>query len=188
MNRRLFTFVAVLALLPALAHASGGAAQASNPWMDIVFKFINFAGLLAILYYALRKSVPQALRDRRESVARELTAALEAKEAAEAKLADYQKRVADLESEAAQLRKDFNAEGELQKAAIIRDAEAAAENIRKNAAAAGEREARRITDELRSEAVRQALALAEEILKKSYSAADQKKAMEETIKKIEGLH
>lgn len=187
MNRRLILAVAAAAI-PAIAFASGDAAHASNPWMDIVFKFINFAGLLAILYYALRKAVPQALKDRRDSIANELTAALEAKEAAEAKLSDYQKRVVNLEQEVAKMRDDFRAEGEAQKAAILRDAEIAAENIRKNAAAAGEREARRIADELRTEAVRQALALAEEILQKTYSAADQKKALEETIKKIEGLH
>lgn len=186
MNRRLIAAVALVAA-PAIALASGGAAPA-NPWLDIVFKFVNFAGLIAILYFALRKMVPQQLKDRREGIARELNAALEAKEAAEAKLADYQRRVSELEKEAARMREDFKAEGEAQKAAIIRDAGIAAENIRKNAAAAGEREARRISDELRTEAVRQALALAEEILKKSYGADDQKNALEQTIKKIEGLH
>ena len=188
MNRRIVKFAALIALAaPAVALASGGAAPA-NPWLDIVYKFINFAGLIAILYYALRKTIPAALKDRRDTIARELTAALEAKDAAEAKLTEFQKKVADLEAETARLREEFKSEGEAQKAAILRDAEAAADSIKKNAAAAGEREVRRISEELRSEAVRQALALAEEILKKSYSAEDQKRALEQTIKKIEGLH
>lgn len=174
--------------VPALSLAAGGGADHGNPWLDIVFKFVNFAGLIAILYFALRKTIPQALKDRRDSIATELIAALEAKDAAEAKLAEYRAQVADLEKETERLKADFKAEGEVQKQAIIRDAEAAAENIRKNAAAAGDREIRRVTDELKDEAVRQALALAEEILKKSYGADDQKRALEQTIKKIEGLH
>jgi len=178
--------VATALLLPVAAYASGGGSE--HPWLDIVYKFINFGGLIAILYYALRKTVPQMLKDRRESISRELAAALEAKAYAEEKLADYRKRVADFELEAAKLKEEFLAEGEAQKQAILRDAEIAAENIRKNAQAAGEREYRRISDELRTEAVRQALVLAEEILKKGYSAEDQKKALELTIKKIEGLH
>lgn len=175
-----------LVLAPAVALAAGAGSE--HPWQDIIFKFVNFAGLIAILYYALRKSLPQALKDRREAIAKELTVALEAKEAAEAKLLDYQKRVADLEKEAAALREEFKAEGEAQKAAILRDAATAAESIARNAAAAGDREVRRLSEELRTEAVRQALMLAEEILKKGYSEADQKKALELTIKKIEGLH
>lgn len=178
--------VASVALVPVAALAAGGGT--ANPWLDIVLKFVNFAILIGILYYALRKSIPQMLKDRRSSIAQELAGALEAKEAAEAKLADYQKRVADLEQETARLKEEFKAEGEAQKQAILRDAEKAAESIRKNAEAAGEREANRIIDELRTDAVRQALALAEEILKKSYGAADQKAALEETIKRIEGLH
>ncbi len=187
MNRKTALSAAALILVPALAIASE-AGGARSPWLDIVFKFINFAGLIAILYYALRKAVPQALKDRRDEIARELTAALEAKEAAEAKLGDYEKKVAEFKTEAARLAEEFRSEGEAQKAAIIRDAEAAAQNIRKNAEAAGDREVRRITEELRSEAVLGALRLAEETLKKQYGSEDQKKALELTIKKIEGLH
>lgn len=186
--KKTFALTLVLAaLVPVAVHASGGAVS-EHPWLDIVFKFINFAGLIAILYFALRKTVPQALKDRSEGIARELIQALEAKEAAEAKLADYEARVANLEREAVKLKEEFKAEGEAQKARIIKDAELAAETIRRNAEAAGEREIRRITEELRSEAVSEALRLAEEILKKSYGAEDQKKALELTIKKIEGLH
>lgn len=187
MKKKIALALMMSAALPLTVYASGGAVS-EHPWLDLVFKFINFAGLLAILYFALRKTVPQALKDRSESVARDLIHALEAKEAAEAKLAEYEARVANLEREAAKLKEEFKAEGEAQKIKIIKDAEQASETIKKNAEAAGEREVRRITEELRSEAVREALRLAEEILKKSYSAEDQKQALELTIKKIEGLH
>lgn len=180
----------LLALVPALALASGGeaAAHASNPWVDIALKFVNFLGLLAIFYFSLRKLVPQALKDRKEKIERDLIEAREAQAAAEAMLADYQKRVANLETEIQALKDNFKSEGEAQKRRLVEEAHAAAEALKKNAVAAGDREARRVIDELKEDAVRQALALAEETLRKAYAADDQQKALSQTISKIEGMH
>jgi F-type H+-transporting ATPase subunit b len=180
---------ALCTLLPLAALASGGAAAgASNPWLDIVFKFINFAMLLGIIYYALRKSLPQQLRDRKEGIARELQDALAAKDAAESKLADFQQRVANLEAEISKMKEDFKSEGELQKKRLGEEAILAADHIRKNAVAAGDREVKRVTEELKGDAARLALEIAEQILTKAYAAEDQKKALAQTIAKIEGMH
>jgi len=179
---------ALMVALPALALASSGGEGHANPWLDIALKFVNFFGLIAILYFALRKSVPTALKSRRDSIAKELRSALEAKEAAEKKLDDYKRKVSHLQDEVAKLKEDYKTEGAKQKERILAEAAEAAEAIRKNAQAAGEREVRRISDELRTEAVAKALELAEQILIKSYGAEDQKKALEQTIGKIKELH
>lgn len=188
MRRRAVTAMTILlALLPVLALASGGG-EAAHPWRDIIFKFINLGVLLGIFYYALRKVVPQALLDRKEGVAKELCEAKKAREDAEARLAEYKQKVANLQSEIAALRADFKAEGELQKKRVLEQAQKSVEAISKNAATVGEREAKMAIDSIREEAVKQALALAEEILAKAYGAEDQKRAIEKTIDKIEGLH
>ena len=178
--------VALTALVPAVALAAGDGS--ANPWFDIALKFVNFGILVGILYYALRKLVPQALKDRRAGIETELKQALEAKDTAEAKLADYKGRVANLEAEIAKIQTDFKAEGETQYKRILEEAEKAAQTIRTNAASAGDREARLAIERIKSEAVEQALALAGEILTKAYGAADQKIAIQKTIEKIEGLH
>lgn len=182
---------ALLLLLPALALAAGGGGgegHEATPWLDVVLKAVNFFALIGILVWALKGIVPQALSNRREGIAKELKEARQAKEDAEAKLDDYKGRVANLEAEIAKLKEDFKAEGELQKQRILEEAAQAVETIKKNAQAAGERETKRATEELKSEAVKLALETAEQILAKAYGAEDQKKALEQTIEKIEGLH
>jgi F-type H+-transporting ATPase subunit b len=138
--------------------------------------------------YLLRKIVPDALRSRRENIERELREAREAKDAADAKLAEYKRKVANLEAEIEKIKADFKGEGELQFKRILAEAEQAAETLRRNAVAAGEREGRQAAEQLRTEAVEQALALATQILAKAYGEADQKTALQKTIEKIEGLH
>ncbi len=185
-----FVLVCVALALPAVALASGGGAEAahSNPWMDLAFKFVNFFILVGILWYVLKGIIPQALRDRKDGIAKELKEALAAKEEAETKLSDFEGKVANLQAEIAEMMENFAVEGANQKKKIIAEAKVAAENIKKNAAAAGEREALRATEELKSEAVRLALEAAQRILAESYSAEDQKRALEQTIEKIEGIH
>lgn len=192
--RRALNMIAVTALtlsIPALVLASGGGgaeAHEATPWLDVVLKTVNFAVLIGILYWALKGMIPQALKDRRDGIATELKEAKQAKVDAEGKLADYQQRVANLEAEIAKLKDDFKAEGEVQKKRILEEATQAVATIHKNAEAAGARETKRATEELRGEAVKLALETAEQILAKAYGAEDQKKALEQTIEKIEGLH
>ncbi|PLX46124.1 MAG: hypothetical protein C0609_01395 [Deltaproteobacteria bacterium] len=180
--------IAALLALPALAAASGGEAGGANPWMDLVLKFVNFAILVAVFIYVLRKPIPQALSERRENIAKELAEAKEAKEEAEAKLAEFKAKVANLEAEAVKIREDFKAEGERQRERIIEQAKKSAETIRANAAKVGEREAKMAAEKLKNEAVAQALALAKELLAKSYGDDDQARSIEQAIDKIEGLH
>lgn len=185
-NRIYAAAAAALLLVPALALASSGGSE--HPWRDVALKFVNFGILVGGFIYLLRKAVPDALRGRRETIERELREAREAKAAADAKLAEYKGRVANLEAEIEKIRTDFKTEGDLQFKRILAEAEQAAETIRRNAAAAGEREGRQAAEQLRTEAVEQALALAAQILAKAYGEADQKTALQKTIEKIEGLH
>lgn len=176
-------------LLPALACAAEhGEAEAGNPWMSLLFKFVNFGILAGALFYFLRKTVSQGLVDRQEKVRLALAEARDAKAAAEAKYREYNEKVARLEEEVKAIHEEFRAEGERQRERIVREAHAAAENIRKQAESAGTNEVKRATDELRGELADMAVRLAEEILTQAYTAQDQKKAVQETIENIEGVH
>ncbi|TLN17835.1 hypothetical protein FDZ71_06110, partial [bacterium] len=70
MRLKALKFTLLVSAIPALAFASGGGA--ANPWLDVAFKFVNFAALLAIFYFSLRKIIPQALADRRDTIAKDL--------------------------------------------------------------------------------------------------------------------
>lgn len=179
----------VLLFAPALAAASeAGGEGGGNPWVALALKFVNFGILAGMLFYFLRKPVAQGLADRRTAIQRELEEALRAKEAAEAKYREFQAKVASLEAEVRQIREDFQAEGERHKSRILAEAEKAAEAIRAHAEAAGANEAKRATDELRAEAGRLAVELAEQLLVKAYTAKDQEQAVKLTIQNIERLN
>ncbi|GAB6062647.1 ATP synthase F0 subunit B [Deferrisoma palaeochoriense] len=175
-------------LAAAAEHAAEGAHEGPNPWVALGMKFVNFGILVAILYFALRKTVPQALRDRRENIRRALEEARKALAEAEAKLKDYKARVANLEQEIAQLRADFEAEGKRQQERILAEAERAAEGIRRQAEASAQNEVKRARDELRAHAAQLAVAMAEEIIRGAYGPEDQKKAVDFTVRRVEGLH
>ncbi len=184
---RLVALVVVLA--PVVAAASEAAGEAGgNPWYDLIMKFVNFAILVGMLFYFLRKPVTQGLADRRANIKRELEEALKAKEAAEAKYKEYKNKVANLEAEVRRIQEDFQVEGERQKDRILAEAEKAAESIRAHAEAAGANEVKRASDELRAEVGRLAVELAEQMLVKAYTAKDQEHAVKLTIKNIEGLN
>lgn len=175
-----------LPLAPALAEAA--VATGRSPLYDLAMKFVNFGILGAILYFALRKTVAQGLVDRRENIRRALEDAKVAKEIAEAKYQEYKQKVANLEAETRQLQEDFRAEGERQRERILTEARLAAESLGRQAELATNNEVKRAKDELRAEAAALALALAEELLAKAYTAEDQQKAVELTIQSVGRVH
>lgn len=186
LSKTAFTTACLLAL-PALASAAAGG-SGRDPWTDLGLKFVNFAILVGMLFYFLRKPVRQALADRHENVRKALEDARKAKEEAEAKVLEYRQRVANLEREISDIRDQVRAEAERQKDQIMAEAQNAADSIRRQAEAAGTNEVKRAQDILRGEVVDLAMQLAQEILAKGYSAQDQKKAVQRTIENVEGIH
>lgn len=175
-----------LFLLPALALASEEAG--GNPWYDLVMKFVNFGILAGILFYFLRKPVSQALSDRSADIRRELEEARQAKEDAEARYQEYKEKVANLEQEILRIRADFKEEGEKQRQRVLDEATAAVESIRKQAEATGDNEVKRAQQQLRDEVAELAVELAEKLIAKAYTPEDQKKALAQTIDRVERIH
>jgi len=181
-------FTVGLLLLPSLVWAASVGGSARDPWASLGLKFANFAILAGMLYYFLRKPVRQALSDRHQNLRKSLDDARKAKLEAEAKLSEYTRRVANLQQEIDQLRDQVREEAERQKQTIIAEAREAAVAIRRQAEAAGKNEVKRAQDTLRTEAVSLAVQLAQELLAKNYTVADQQQALQMTIKNVEGIH
>lgn len=179
----------LVAAFPVLLSASEAAGEASrNPGTGLLLKFLNFAILIGILFYFLRKPISQGLADRQQNIRRELEEALQAKQAAEAKLLDMKQRVAGLEQEVQRIHQGFQAEGARQREHIADDARLAAQSIRQHAEAAGANEVKRALDELRSEVAQLSLQLAAQKLAKAYTPEDQKKAFRAMAQAIEESH
>jgi len=90
----------------AAAHENpAGEAEASSGWSGTIAKTVNFAALAALLVYFLRTPFVGYLRDRGETIRKDLTDAAALRQAAERQLADVRQRLSALPAELDALRK-----------------------------------------------------------------------------------
>jgi len=90
--------------------------------------FINFAVIVAVIFWAARKSVPGMLRERNASIQRALEEARAASQEANRRLADIENRLRQLDVEIGQMQASAEKEADAEE---IRIQKAAEEDIRK---------------------------------------------------------
>jgi len=169
------------------AHGGGhgGAAQ----WKDFMWRCIDFAALVLIMVWAVKKAdMKKALTDRQAGIAKALREAEEMKAAAEKKFAEYNARLAQANKEAEELQKVIREDGLAEKARIVAEAKVAAEKIKEQAKVMADQEIVRARTELRNEASRLAVQLAEQTLKSVMRPDDQDRLVGEYLTKVVELH
>ena len=193
---RLKNYVSVIAAfllvvataLPVLASGDGGHADSGAIVTDFIWRCFNFAVTVGILVYFVRKPIKNALAGRREGIATALEEAEQARTDAEAKFAEYDEKLNKAESEIAVIATELKREGELERDRIIVQAKESAEKIRNEAEKTAGFEVAKAKDELKAEATRLAVELAEELLKKNFSTKDESRLLDEYMKKVGELH
>lgn len=167
------------------AHHVDTAAQMK----DLGWRFLNFAVLVGIAVWAIKKAdVKGSLAARRSGIERQLKEAVEAKEAAEAKFAEYSQRLEQANQEIEVISANMRAEGEKEKERIIAEAHEAAARIKAQAETAAAQEVLKAKSELRAEAARLAIELAEQKIRTNIAKDDQDKLVGEYISKVVTLH
>ena len=159
----------------------GGAAQ----MMDLVWRCIDFAVLIVIIVWALKKAnVKGMLANRSEGIAKALSEAEEAKAAAERKFAEYNDKLAQANQEIADIQAAIRKEGQAEKERIVAEAQATAAKILEQAQKAADQEVYKARLELRQEAARLAVQLAEQSLKDKLETNDQNRLVAEYLTKV----
>jgi F-type H+-transporting ATPase subunit b len=169
------------------AHGGGhgGAAQ----WKDFMWRCIDFAALVLILVWAVKKAdMKKALADRQAGIEKSLSEAEEMKASAEKKFAEYSTKLAQANKEAEELQKVIREDGLAEKARIVAEAKVAAEKIKDQAKIMADQEIVRAKTELREEAARLAVQLAEQTLKSAMRPDDQNRLVGEYLTKVVELH
>lgn len=169
------------------AHGNGhgGAAQ----WKDFMWRCIDFAALVLIMVWAVKKAdMKKALADRQAGIDKSLREADEMKAAAEKKFAEYTAKLARANKEAEELQKIIREDGLAEKARIVAEAKVAAEKIKDQAKTMADQEIVRARTELREEASRLAVQLAEQTLKSAMRPDDQDRLVGEYLTKVVDLH
>ena len=167
--------LAVAVALPAIAAGGDGHADSGAIVTDFIWRCFNFAVTVGILVYFVRKPIKNALAGRREGISSALEEAEKARTDAEAKFAEYDEKLNKAESEISVITAELKREGELERDRIIAQAKESAEKIRTEAEKTAGFEVAKAKAELKAEATRLAVELAEELLKKNFSAKEKER-------------
>lgn len=188
-TRRILLALFLLLLLSGLAYASEGHHVDSGALLkDFLWRVMDFAIMAGILVYFLTKPIKKGLSGRREEIEQALDEADRIKREAEAKFAEYDQKLAAANEEIAELSAAIKREGEIEKEKIVASAKELAVKIEQDAEKAAELEVAKARSELQSEAVRLAVELAEELLKKNFTSEDDTRLIDEYMQKVGELH
>jgi len=174
--------------LPVIAAAKGGHADSGAVLTDFIWRCFNFLIMVGILVYFVRKPIKNALVGRREEIVKSLSEAEQAQADAEAKFREYDEKLNKAEAEIVIIAADLKREGELERERIIAQARESAEKIRNEAEKTAGFEIEKARAELKGEATRLAVELAETLLKKNFNAKDESRLLDEYMKKVGELH
>ncbi|MBN2644527.1 MAG: ATP synthase F0 subunit B [Desulfuromonadaceae bacterium] len=164
-------------------HADGGVLM-----KDFLYRVFNFAVTVAILVYFVAKPLKNALAGRRAGIEVALKEAQEAAASAEAKFAEYDRKLTKAEEEIAGIQAAIREEAEAEKQRIIAQAHESAEKIKKEASQAANNEIAKARLTLQQEAAEAAVEVATDILKKNFNREDQSRLVEEYKLKVGELH
>ncbi len=142
-------------------------------YFQLLGQLTNFAIWLVLLYGLLGKFLPKYLADRRASIVDGLEEASRLKAEAEAKLAEYTKRIETMDEELARVRDDMRKAGEGERERLVREAEEKVRRMSEDARFLVDQRMKELREQLTREAIEAAIAAAETVLKERTTAADQ---------------
>jgi F-type H+-transporting ATPase subunit b len=149
------------------------------------FALINFAIFLGVMSKLAWKPLKKFVRDRHDSIAKDLDAAAKLRAEAEATLKQYESKIAGIDAEIDLLLKQIHKEAEHEKARIIALAEADAARLREEAGRQIANEIDAARRELRRGVIEAAVGAADATLKKNIAADDQRKMAERYVADVE---
>jgi F-type H+-transporting ATPase subunit b len=164
-----------------VAAREGGDEVVAEPEIHgwkLLAQLANFGVLVFILIKFGGPAVSKALTARHQQLKADLAAAAEAKTAAEKRLAVQEQRLASLEQEIAGMRAGIKQEAEAEKARLIELAEERARRIQEETKFLLDQQVKQAEADLRREAALMAVDMAEQMVRRSFDANDQKRLVD----------
>ena len=149
------------------------------------FALINFAVFFFIMWRLAARPLADFVRTRHSTIRKDLDEAQAIHREAEARLKEYEHRIAGLDREIDTLLVQVKQEAEAEKARIIAEAEKQAVQLKAEAEAQIQVELRRMRTALKAEAVNAAIAAAEQILATRVTPDDQGRLADRFVQEIE---
>jgi F-type H+-transporting ATPase subunit b len=149
---------------------------------------LSFGVTVGVLIYFVRKPIRQGLTGRRDGIEKALRDAEAVKSEAEGKFAEYDRKLSKAAAEIEEIQVALRREAELERERTLANAREMTEKIKQEAEKSAANEIAKARTELRQEAARMAIAMAEDLLKKNFTSDDQNRLVSEYLQKVGELH
>jgi F-type H+-transporting ATPase subunit b len=171
------------------AHGGEKGKDRSADLRDLLYRFINFALLVIILFVAIRKSgLKDSLAGRIDEIKQRLEDLRKEKEEAESRYRDIEKKLRDFEAKKREIIELFQNEGQAEKERIIAEANERAKQIVEQAELSIQQEMQSAKDRLRRDVMQLAATQAQEIIAKEMTDEDQDRLISEFIERVGKIH
>lgn len=181
-------FASATVLLSSVALAAGGGDRSAD-LLDLLYRFINFALLVIILFIVLRKvPLKEYFSSRIEGIKKELEDLKRQREAAEAKAQDLESKLKAFEVERKDILAQYRVDGLAEKERILAEARVRAKQILEQAEVTIRHEMQTAKEKLKQEIVALAAQRAEEIIAREMTDSDQDRLVSEFIDKLGKTH
>ena len=165
-------------------HGAAGGSLAPAKLKDLGFRILNFIALMIILVKFGAKPIGASLAGRQKRIKDEIED-LQAKRAeAERSYRDFEAKLASVEKDIDKIVEKAVAQAELEKVKILERAEQAAADIKRQAEMTIQKEVMEARRSLKNDVAEKAAAMAETLIVKNLTAADQVKIVEDYLAKV----
>ena len=169
--------------------AAGGGADRSADLRDLLYRFINFALLVIILVWALKKADVKSLFSKRiDDIREKLETLKKDKEEAEEKYQVIDKKLKAFEKERIEILEQYKKEGEAEKERIIAEANLRVQQIIEQSEATIQQEIQAAKDKLKQEVVNLSAQKAQEIIAREMKDEDQDRLVQDFIERVGKIH
>ena len=174
-----------------IAFAAGGGegADRSADLLDLLYRFMNFALLVIVLFWVFKKvRIGDFFKSRRAEIQKKLEELRNGKAEAERKFLEIERKFMEFEKNRQTLIEQFRADGLAEKEAIIAEAKERAKQIIEQAELAIQQELKSAKGRLQREVVALAAKRAEEIISREITDKDQDRLVDEFIESVRKVH
>ena len=170
-------------------HEGGHGGDKSADLQDLLYRFINFALLVIILFFVIKKSpIKGFFKARSNEIQQRLEDLKREKEEAENRYLEIEKQLKDFEAKRKEIIDQFREEGLAEKEKIITEAKDRVKQIIEQSELAIQHEIQAAKDRLKLEVVDQAVQKAQEIIAEEMDEKAQDNLVNEFIERVGKIH
>jgi F-type H+-transporting ATPase subunit b len=168
------------------AHGASSGGHAEFSGKTFALQLVNFGVLLFLLIRFGGRAMNKSLRVRHEQLKGEISEAARLRDEAALKFQAQEQRMADLEKEIAVLRTSLRQDAEREQARLIEGAQERAKRIQEEMRLQLHQQVKEAEALLRAEVASASVKLAEELVRKSVTADDERRLAREFVAGVDG--